>query len=311
MTESELKPAAEDIKKLVEYLRTYEFFDEIVVLKDGGVTTENLEYFLQTYYPDRLRKFPKSRFLFAYSGHGVTEGSSGYLLKNTATSLRDKANRIHLGVVRVFVDEVAKAGHHVLVLLNACYSGAFLRRSIGGQQELIPENPGAHAITAGGIGERTWHILEVGTGSVFFEKIFSGLDGRADSGQGDGIITVYELFGYLKREVQIFTDQDQNPQVGDLSIHGSKGEFFFLNRDHQVAKGVLPEWKPEKATPFGIKAENAFIKANEYYEKADYITALTFFQQSAEQGYSDAMFYLGHMYYEGKGVSKDYAEAVR
>jgi len=250
LIERELRPAAEDIKKLQEYLRTYEFFDEIVVLKEGDVTTENLEFFLQTYFPQRLRKFPKSRFLFVYSGHGMTEGSSGYLLKNTAQSLTDKAQSINLGVVRVFVDEVVRSGHHVLVLLNACYSGVFLRRSFGGPKKLIPKNPGAHAITAGGTGEKTWHIPEVGKGSVFFEKVFAGLDGRADS-SGDGLINVYELFSYLKREVQIFTDQNQNPQVGDLSKHGSKGEFFFLNRDRQVAKGVLPEWKPGMATPFG------------------------------------------------------------
>lgn len=253
LTDRELRPAAEDIKKLQEYLKTYEFFDEIVVLKDGNVTIKNLMFFLQTYFPDRLKKFPKSRFLFAYSGHGMTEGSSGYLLKNTARSLTDKANSINLGVVRVFVDEVVRSGHHVLVLLNACYGGAFLRRSFGGPKRLIPRNPGAHAITAGGTGEQTWHDPKAGEGSVFFEKVFAGLDRRADSSE-DGLIGVYELFSYLKREVQIFTDQDQNPQIGDLSKHGSKGEFFFLNRDRQVAKGVLPEWKPERATPFGRRA---------------------------------------------------------
>jgi lysozyme len=224
LTNQELQAAAEDIKKLQDYLTAYEFFDEIVVLKEGDVTTENLEFFLQTYFPSRLRKFPKSRFLLAYSGHGMTEGSSGYLLKNTAQSLSDKANSINLGVVRVFVDEVVKSGHHVLVLLNACYSGAFLRRSFGKPARLIPRNPGAHAITAGGTGERSWHIPSVGKGSVFFEKVFAGLDGRADS-SGDGLIGVYELFSYLKHEVQVFTDQDQNPQVGDITIHGSKGEF--------------------------------------------------------------------------------------
>ena len=64
LIDRELKPAAEDIKNLQEYLKTYEFFDEIVVLKDGDVTLENLQFFLQTYFSERLKKFPKSRFLF-------------------------------------------------------------------------------------------------------------------------------------------------------------------------------------------------------------------------------------------------------
>lgn len=310
LTYQELQPAAEDIKKLQDYLTTYEFFDEIVVLKEGDVTTENLEFFLQTYFPRRLRNFPKSRFLLAYSGHGMTEGSSGYLLKNTARSLTDKANSINLGVVRVFVDEVVKSRHHVLVLLNACYSGAFLRRSFGGPKRLIPRNPGAHAITAGGTGEKTWHIPAVGKGSVFFEKVFAGLDDRADSSR-DGLIGVYELFSYLKREVQIFTDQDQNPQVGDLAIHGSKGEFFFLNYDRQVSEGVLPEFKPERATPFGIMAEKVLIKGREHYNVEKYRTALPLFKESAKHGSGEAMVYIGYMYGQGLGVTRDSAEAVR
>jgi TPR repeat protein len=311
LTDRELRPAAEDIKKLQEYLNTYEFFDEIVVLKDGAVTTENLEFFLQTYFPSRLRKFPKSRFLFAYSGHGMNEGSSGYLLKNSARSLTDKDNSINLGVVRVFVDEVVRSGHHVLVLLNSCYSGAFLRRSFGAPKRLITRDPGAHAITAGGTGEQAWHIPSVGKGSIFFEKVFAGLDGHADS-SGDGLISVYELFPYLKQEVQIFTDQNQNPQIGDLSKDQSKGEFFFLNRDRQVTKGVLPVWQPERATPLGIKADEAIIKGKEYYRAAKYRTALPFFQESAKYGSGEAMTFLGWIYYNnGLGVIRDYAEAVR
>lgn len=250
LTARELKAAAQDLEKLQQYLKTYEFFDEIVVLKEGDVTYENLQFFLQTYFPERLKEFPKSRFLFAYSGHGMNEGPSGYLLKNTARSLTDKADSINLSVIKVLVDEVVSSGHHVLVLLNACYSGAFLKRPFGGPTKLIPKHRGAHAITAGGTDELAWHDPKIGPGSVFFEKFFAGLDGRADS-SGDGLVGVYELFTYLQNEIQIFTDQNQNPWVGDLSLHGSKGQFFFLNRDRQVAKGVVPEWKPERATPFG------------------------------------------------------------
>lgn len=312
LTKRSLKPAAVDIKQLQGYLEAYEFFDEIVVLKDGDVTTENLEFFLQTYFPNRLRKFPKSRFLFAYSGHGMTEGGQGYLLKNTARNLRDKANSINLGVIRVLLDEVVRSGHHVLVLLNACYSGAFLRRSysFGGEIKLIPRNPGAHAITAGGTGEVTWAVPEIGDGSVFFTKVFAGLDGRADTSD-DGIVTVYELFSYLKREVQISTDQDQNPQVGDLSIHGSKGEFFFLNRDRQVAKGILPHWMPDRAIRLGGKAESALVKGKQYLDAKQYDSAFLFFRQSAKLGNNSAKEYIAWLYENGLGVEQDRAQAVR
>lgn len=310
-TQKILKPAAIDIEKLQEYLKIYEFFDEIVVLKDGDVNLDNLQFFLQTYFPERLSKFPKSRFLFAYSGHGMTEWPKGYLLRNSARNLNDKQNSINLDIIRVFVDEVTSKGHHVLILINACYSGAFLKRGtpFGGSRNFIPKNPGSHAITAGGTGELTWHIPQVGKGSVFYEKIFAGLDGHADTSPTDGVINVFELFTYLRREVQISTDQEQNPQLGDISKHGSKGEFFFLNRDRQVREGVLQIWNVSSGTPYG---ENAAIKLNKgkvNFNAENFSMALTYFHQAAEEGYGEAMNYLGHMYQHGLGTEPDLAKA--
>lgn len=225
----DLKPAAEDLRKLQAYLKHHEFFDEVVVLRDDQVTLPNLEYFLQTYFPARLKKFPKSRFLFAYTGHGMTENNKGYLLKSTARSLDDKGRAIHVNVLKVYIDEVVAAGHQVLVLLNSCHSGTFLKRSYG-DVVLLPKYPGAHAITAGGPSELAWHIDEVGSGSIFYEKLLAGISGIADA-EKDGIVTGNELYSYLRREIQMVTDQGQNPQMGDISQHGSRGEFFFLNRE--------------------------------------------------------------------------------
>ena len=224
-----LKPAAEDIRKLKAYLKRYEFFDEIVVLRDEQVTLANLEYFLQTYFPKRLKQFPKSRFLFAYTGHGMTVNNKGYLLKSTARSLDDKGHAIHVNVLKVYIDEVVAAGHQVLVLLNSCHSGTFLKRPYG-DMVLLPKYPGAHAITAGGPSELAWHIKEVGSGSIFYEKLLAGISGIADA-EKDGIVTGNELYSYLRREIQMVTNQGQNPQMGDISLHGSRGEFFFLNRN--------------------------------------------------------------------------------
>jgi hypothetical protein len=117
-------------------------------------------------------EFPKSRFLFAYSGHGTTENEKGYLLTSDAVSLNDTFNAIPLITVRAYFQQVIDTGFHVLALINACYSGDFIKRSFGGDQHFIPRYPGAHAITAGGTKELTWHDASVGTGSIFFEKFF-------------------------------------------------------------------------------------------------------------------------------------------
>ena len=47
LLDKELRPAAEDMRKLEEYLKEYEFFDEIVVLKDPNMNYENLTFFLK------------------------------------------------------------------------------------------------------------------------------------------------------------------------------------------------------------------------------------------------------------------------
>lgn len=68
-------------------------------------------------------------------------------------------------------------------------------------------------------------------------------------------MTVDELASYLKYEVQVSTDQTQNPQFGDISKNGSLGGFFFLNRLKPVEAGMLKAWNP--TTSFGEKATSA------------------------------------------------------
>jgi len=253
----ELLPAQVDRDKLVAYLKTEEFFDEIVVLWDVDMNSENMTYFLRDYFPRRLASFPKSRFLLAYSGHGFDDSHDGYLLGYPATNTRDKSSAFALRDLRLSLNEVIRSGYQVLVLLNACYGGAFLgRTSFGGRY--LPKHPGAHAITAGAVGERTWSDPRgIGFGSVFYEKLLAGLAGPADKFPDgpDGIITATELYSYLRQEVQISTDQTQCPQLGDLAVSQSEGEFFFLNRSRQINAGILPAWNPILVQPFGGKAQ--------------------------------------------------------
>jgi tetratricopeptide (TPR) repeat protein len=144
----------------------------------------------------------------------------------------------------------------------------------------LPKHRGAHAITAGGTGELTWHDPNQGTGSIFFEKFFEGLNGYADGVPqgGDGVVTVDELAAYLKQGVQVSTDQNQNPQAGDLLRGGSHGGFFFLNRHRQVEEGLLPPWPPEAGTAYGAsllatqRVTRLLKQADAYLERHWYTT---------------------------------------
>ena len=264
-----LQPAAEDLRKLQAYLQEVEFFDEIVVLKNKDMTLDNLTYFLQGYFPERLRQFPKSRFLFAYSGHGVNEAGHGYLLQYNASAFDDFGRSIDLESLRSQFYRIIHFGHHVLVLINACHSGSFLKRGFG-EHRFVPKHPGAHAITAGGSNEIAWHDPNVGAGSVFFEKFLAGLNGQADGFPpgGDGVVTVNELAAYLRQEVQISTEHHQNPQAGDISPDGSRGGFFLLNRGRMVDENLMQPWPPQNGQPYGGVVEPD-AQVAELLEQAD------------------------------------------
>lgn len=253
---ADLWPARLDVEKMVAYLeREPESFNEVVVLLDEDMTAENLRYFLTQYFPRRLHDSPRSRFLFAYSGHGMTVANGrGYILTDEATSLDDRFNGvISLADLRAQFQEIVDNGHQVLALINACYGVDFHRLSLAFGPEVAPrpQREGAHAITAGGAGEVTWHDPGFGDGdgpkgSIFFEAVLAALDGRADRLPNDGIVTVGELETYLKSTVGGFTDEKQNPTGGDLISTRSPGGFFFLDRSRQAerdnAKPLEGEW---------------------------------------------------------------------
>lgn len=238
MTEAshrDLPAAAADLDNLVEYLRNEQFADEIVLLRDEDFSFANLNYFLKTYFPGRLRQHKNSRFLFAFSGHGFKSGASGYVLLPDASSLGDQAASIDVELLKPMFRDIIGSSKQTLVLLNSCYGGAFLSRPFGSMR-YTPSQPGAHAITAGGSNELTWSRPEVGSGSVFFEKFLSAVRGSADllpvneatQLRGDGVVTADELFSYLRQEVNVATDKLQNPQIGDIGITPSTGSYFFL-----------------------------------------------------------------------------------
>ena len=307
--EQSLRPAAVDIEKLQAYLKEQEFFDEVVVLKDGDMTLANLNYFLENYFPERLAHSPHSRFLFAYSGHGYSvragETTRGYLLTSSATSLTDRVNRLDLDVLRTMLGPVIDSAEKVLVLINSCDSGAFLGRKAFGPNPLGPGEEGAHAIMASRSKQQSLHLDAVGPGSVFFEKILAGLGGPADRSPADGVVTYHELDTYLHAEIPYATNGDQSPVEGDISRNGSVGEFFFLNRSRQLSFGNTPPWNPKDAVAFGVPAEDVLSEGREAYDAGRYTEALPLFTHAAGAGNGQAMAYLGWMYENGLGVTPD------
>ena len=233
-----LMPADADVKLLERWLNRSGHFDEIVTLTNQHVTNANLNYFLREYFPTRLEKFPRSRFLFAFSGHGITKGDRSYLLKSDWKSFQDTVNAIGIAELKAKLKTTIDRAHQSLILINSCYGGAFLTQTPFGEIDYLPTGPGAHAITAGRANERVYADSNLGKGSVFFEILLGGLNGRADTLpsvtpgiNGDGLITINELATYLKHEITKRSRHKVNPLFADLIPLGSRGGFFFLTKE--------------------------------------------------------------------------------
>src|SRR5260370_982591 len=278
------------------------------------MTLDNLNLFLENYFPYQLEHSPHSRFLFAYSGHGYAdagpEGVRGFLLLSSVTSFKDPMNRIDLASVRQLLGPVIDSAEKVLVLINACQSGAFLgRKSFGGSNPLAPGDRGAHAIMASRSSQSSLHLDEVGPGSVFFEKIFAGLEGVADNAPRDGVVTYRELDAYLRREIPYVTNNNQTPMEGDISRNGSEGEFYFLSRNRQVQIGNAKRWNPGNAVTFGVQASDELERGRVAGRAGKFEEAFQAFSRAAEEGNPEAMNNLGFLFDEGRGVRQDYQQA--
>jgi hypothetical protein len=251
-----LEPAKHDIENLVSFLRDKQFFDEIIVLEDGDVNLANFNYFLQVYLPKQMSADKNARFLFAYSGHGFDDDSgSSYILTSSASSMSDLSGAIDLFQLKIAIEKVVTKALNSIILINSCQGGAFLNPvPVSFGPRLLLATFGAHAITAGAKGQPTYGSGAGHTGSYFFDEVVAGLSGGADF-DGGGLITADQLYSFVRTQVQRDTNQDQDPQFGDIAPtpRQSRGSFFFVDPSPDLAR--------VKARP-GDEDTNMKISAN-------------------------------------------------
>lgn len=266
----QLPPAAADISRLKRFLTNHQRFDEVVVLQDEDFNISNISYFINVYFYDRVKKFPKSRFLFAYSGHGIssddTEGPSFILLSN-ANDWNDRINALNLRHLRSSLQDIARRSYQTLVLLNACFGGSMLDFSFSNDIPRQVDRPGAHAITAGRARELVYSLSEIGPGSIFFETLISGVEtGRADAfpfigdKRGDGVVTFEEFLADLKQSIsELKNGKLQSPLAGSIEPRARMGggAFFFLSKipNETNSNTRMPDAKAQTFGPAAVDSE--------------------------------------------------------
>jgi len=274
---SPLQTAVNDARKLAEVLAMQQhFLVHPPLLNAKGEEIRNL---LQKTLRDEVGK--DDRVLFYFAGHGIAadgeDGPAGYIVPADADP-SDVKTFIPMGDLQRKLDELPC--RHLLLILDCCFSGAFKWssqfRAFG---TLMPKkifkerfdrfvmDPAWQVITSAAYDQKALDVLQgKATGdrgvkkssdesphSPFALALFEGLAGEADAkvGQeGDGVITVTELYSYIRDQIEPATIEQsqklrQTPGFFPLRKH-DKGEFIFLHPRHRLNLPPIPKRSPYK-----------------------------------------------------------------
>lgn len=156
-----------------------------------------------------------------FSGHGTKVGEDYYLLPSDVDASDDtgiEASGLDIDRVLKLIGRMGEKGK-VLVLLDACHSGAILKGSKATSPPDITSIREELAAAGNGvIVMSTSSGIEVSRESpdwqqgAFTKAILEALRGDGDS-DGDGWLTVAELEGHVVQSVRALTHNAQNPTI--------------------------------------------------------------------------------------------------
>lgn len=165
--------------------------------------------------------------LFYYSGHGSTVNGESVIIPYG--TVNDSTQWITVSELRA---RFKAAGlHHVIILLDSCYSGGFV--SAGATADAIPtifdaldpdrrihyrlfvdaigdaisayvaydDDPEYVVLSGAGAGELSWESSTYGHGIFTYYALNAAADSHADV-DGDGFVTTTELYAYIAGKIQ-------------------------------------------------------------------------------------------------------------
>ncbi|MEV7520813.1 TCP-1/cpn60 chaperonin family protein [Streptomyces sp. NPDC091371] len=202
------------------------------------------------------RRKPDDQLLLYMSCHGIKD-STLQLYFAAANTNRDLLDSTSVPAVFLNGQLIRCASRKILVLLDCCYSGAFKpggTKSADTEVHLLEEfkDTGVAVITATDALQQAWEgdgpVTDTGEGqlSVFTAAAVEGLrSGRADR-DGDGWVSVEDLYGYVREEM-LARDARQNPLRWIL---GGQGTLKVARRaDAGSAPLPLPRPLPTLGSP--------------------------------------------------------------
>ncbi|MCX5855216.1 MAG: caspase family protein, partial [Deltaproteobacteria bacterium] len=233
-----LKYAVNDAREVYRYLIEVNRVpkDHIWLLLDEDATLDRIRSALGT---QLRRKAGKEDMVIIYlAGHGATEkdtsspdgdGLEKYILPHNADPKDLYASAIPMGEVSRIFQRISS--EKLVFLSDTCYSGASGGRTIlasgaranvsGAFLDRLSQGKGRMIIAASDANQVSAEKDELKHG-VFTYYLLEGLGGKADF-DGDGVITLDEIYRYVSIKVPQATGQDQHPvkkgeMTGDIIL---------------------------------------------------------------------------------------------
>ncbi len=239
-----LAAPGEDVNDLAEVLRTPSIggFDEVTSLVNASapVVRRSIARFFTDKRPDDL-------LLLYFSGHGVRDdhGRLYLAVQDTEYDLLN-ATAIPAGFVTDEMDR-SRSRRQVLIL-DCCHSGAFAQgakgapgQSVGTASAFEGTGYGRVVLTATDSTQFAWEgdqLVGEADNSVFTHHVLAGLRTGAADTDGDGRITLDELYDYVYEQVV-----NQTPkQTPRKFTYNQQGEVVLALNPHAAPKPVtLPQ----------------------------------------------------------------------
>jgi hypothetical protein len=221
-----LKYAVNDAQAFKDYLKDYVGIpdERIFYLANQDATKSKIESLLGTTIKRKASK--DDTVIIFYAGHGAVEpdpsnpdgdGFEKYLLPYEANLEDLYSTSISMNNIRTIFARIS--AERLIFIADTCYSGASGGRTMMASKtranlsdkfyERISKGKGRVIISSCSANEISKEDDNLQHG-VFSYYMLEGLKGRADQ-DGDGIITVSELFSYISRKVPQASAQDQHP----------------------------------------------------------------------------------------------------
>jgi hypothetical protein len=263
----QLLSPARDAEKIARVLQNPDFGDFIVDLRlnqPSHIIKVTIENFFSSNSIDDL-------LLLYFSGHGIKDEDGKLYFATIDTSRKYlRASSIE----SEFINDVMRRSRSKkqVLILDCCYSGAFAKGMVAKADEKIHirdhfEGQGRVVLTASDSLQYSFERLNTGETthcSVFSKSILKGIqNGEADL-NGDGIITVDELYEYAFNRV-IAENPNQKPGKWAFEAQGS----IIISKNPEIRPAELPDDVKNLINNVLVKARLAAVDCLKDYLSGD------------------------------------------